>query len=586
LPAAVARVLVDVPAVDRPFDYDATGHDPPLEVGDRVRVGLHGRSVRGWVTSLSDRTEHGELKPIVRRLGLGPPESVVALCEWAAWRWAGPWSRLLATASPARLVTDLPQVPARVALPVVHNQLRVSGLRLVRGGAATLVRVGPCTDPLDLVLGVLHGVDEAQAPGSVVVTTPTTAWADRLAERLRRRGVAAAGPDRWAEARAGFPVVVGARAAALAPVPRLAGAVVLDAHDDAYRQTQTPCWSAVGLLAERCRRDQAALVATSWCPDPSLLALVSRTEAIEHESRMWPRLVVADLRATDPRERLLTAQLAAQAHRALDEPGAGVRVVVVLQRLGGVRLLACRRCGSLAVCEAHGLALHDVGDGLGCAQGCTGHPRVCVACGAPALRAVREGISSLTTRVAALLGVDAVEVSAATAEIPEGARVVVGTEAVLSRVRRAELVCFADLDDYLCAPRAHGGLEALRAIGLAGRLVGARGGAEPGHVLVQTRQPDHAAVVAAVRGDPGALVASEQEVAAALSLPPHVAVAALRGQGAASLAASLLAHGVGVTEDRGAFLAVAASHRELCDALAAVPRPTASVRVEVDPPGT
>jgi hypothetical protein len=41
-----------------------------------------------------------------------------------------------------------------------------------------------------------------------------------------------------------------------------------------------------------------------------------------------------------------------------------------------------------------------------------------------------------------------------------------------------------------------------------------------------------------------------------------------------------------VSEDAGAFLAVADSHRALCDALAAVPRGTSPVRVEVDPPGT
>jgi primosomal protein N' (replication factor Y) (superfamily II helicase) len=585
LPPAVARVLPDLAALDRAFDYDATEEEPPLAVGDRVRVALHGRSVRGWVVALAAGTQHGELKRVARRLGLGPPAPVVALCEWAAWRWAGPWSKLLATASPARIVTDTPAVPGEAELPEVHNQLRVTGLRLVRDRAATLVRLGPCTDPLDLVLGVLHGVRSSGATGSVVVTTPTTAWAERLAERLRRRGVAAAGPERWAEARAGFPVVVGARAAALAPVPELAAAVVLDAHDDAYRQTQAPCWSAVGLLAERCRREQAALVATSWCPDPTLLALVARTEPTEHESRMWPRLVVADLRSADPRERTLTSQLAVQAHRALDEPGDGVRVVVVLQRLGGVRLLACRSCGSLAVCEPHARALHDVGEGLGCDLGCQRHPRVCVACGAGSLHAVREGITSLTTRVAALLGVDAAEVSAASVELPDGARVVVGTEAVLTRVRRAPLVCFADLDDYLGAPRAHGSLAALRAIGLAGRLVGARGSAAPGHVLVQTRQPDHLAVTAAVRGDPAALVADERRVAAALSLPPHVAVAALSGPGAPALATTLSALGVTVTEERKTYLAVASSHRVLCDALAAAGRGNDNVRVEVDPPG-
>lgn len=580
----VARVLPDLPAVDRAFDYDASDVTPPLVVGDRVRVVLHGRSVRGWVLALADGTEHGALRPIARRLGAGPPASVVELTKWASWRWAGPQSKLLATASPPRVVAELPRLGAPGPLPEVHNQLRVTGLRLVRDRGATLVRVGPCTDPIDLVVGVLHGVASSGMRGSVVITTPTTGWAERLCDRLRRRGVAAAGPDGWAEARAGMPVVVGARAAAFAPVPQLAAAIVLDAHDGAYRQTQTPCWSAVGVLAERCRREQAALVATSWCPDPTLAALVARTEPAEHESRMWPRIVVADLRATDPRERLLTSQLAAQAHRALDEPGTGVRVVVVLQRLGGARLLACRSCGSLAVCEAHGRALHDTADGLGCDLGCTGQPRVCVACGAGTLHAVREGITSLTAKVAALLGVEAVEVSAATARVPEDARVVVGTEAVLTRVRRASLVCFADLDDYLSAPRAHGALDALRAVGLAGRLVGARGASSPGHVLVQTRQPEHLAVVAAVRGDPTAIVEHEAELARALALPPFVAMAALRGRGAAASADSLRARGVTVTEDRGTFLCVAGSHRELCDALSGLDRGTEPLRVEVDPP--
>jgi primosomal protein N' (replication factor Y) (superfamily II helicase) len=583
LSPAVAHVLPDVPAVDRVFDYDAREADPPVAVGDRVRVALHGRSVRGWVVGTADRTDHADLLPLARRLGMGPPEGVVELCRWAAWRWAGPWSRLLATASPPRVVDALPAVPAR-SLPEVHNQLRVSGLRLVRDRRATLVRVGPCTDPLDLVLGVLHGVAATGAAGSVVVTTPTTGWAERLAGRLQRRGVGAVGPDHWAEARAGVPVLVGARAAALAPLPRLAAAVVLDAHDDAYRQTQAPCWSAVDLLAERCRRDGASLVATTWCPDPTLCAL-GPTEVLEHESRLWPRLVVADLREADPRERLVTSTLAQQAHRALDDDGAEARVVVVLQRLGGVRLYACRACGSLAVCEPHGAALVEGADGLACAEGCTSHPKVCVACGAARLAAVREGVSTLTTRVAALLGVEAVEVSAATTEVPDHARVLVGTEAVLTRVRRASLVCFADLDDYLCAPRAHAALGALRAIGLAGRLVGARGATAPGHVLVQTRQPENRAVVAAVRGDPAEIVAHEAEVARALSLPPHVALCALRGPGAAELAATLAADGVDVRADGERLLAVAPTHRELCDALAAAPRPSAAVRVEVDPPG-
>jgi primosomal protein N' (replication factor Y) len=581
---AVARVLPDVRALDRPFDYDVTGLEPPLSIGDRVRVPLHGRTVRGWVLGVdAAAAEPHELKPIARRLGVGPPEQVVDLCRWAAWRWAGPWCKLLATASPERVVTELP-TPPRSATPEVHNQARVFGARLVRHRTASLVRLGPCTDPIDLVLGVVRGLDDAATPGSLLVLTPTTGWAERLAERLRRRGVAAAGPDRWAEARAGFRVVVGARAAALAPVGTLAAALVLDAHDGAYRQTQTPCWNAIDVLAERCRRAGASLVATSWCQSPSIGALFGTVEEVEHESRWWPRLVVADLRESDPRERTLTSSFASAAHRALDEHGEGPKVVVVLQRLGGVRLLACVACGSLAVCEPHGVALHEEGGALGCARGCAAHPRVCVTCGHGPLRAVREGITSLTKRVSALLQTEAFEVSAATTTIEPSARVLVGTEAVLTRVRGARLVCFADVDDYLGAPRAHSSLDALRAIGMAGRLVGARGSDAPGHVLVQTRQPDHPVVDAAVRGDPTGVIASEAELARALSLPPNVATCSLRGEGAGALAATLAAAHLDVREDRDRFVVVAVNHEVLCDALAKAGRPDAPVRVEVDPP--
>lgn len=579
--ARIADVLPDLPALDRPYRYDAS-HLERVGLGDRVRVPLHGRSVRGWVVGLAEGEPVG-LKPVTRWLGLGVTPEVLELTAWASWRWAGARCKLLATASPERVVADLPTAPERAPLPEVHAADRVEGRRFVRHGRVTLLRVGPCTDPMGLVLGVLAGLRDERRTGALVVLAPTIGRAERLAGRLRARGVVAAGPGRWAEARAGFEVVVGTRAAALAPLESLGAAIVLDAHDGAYRQTQAPCWHAVGVLAERCGRAGAALVATSWCPDPVLVATAQDHDALEHEQRFWPRLVVADLASADPRERPLSSAFAAAAHRALDEPGEGAKVVVVLQRLGGVRLLACTACGALAVCEAHGAPLREHDGALGCARGCTGHPKVCVTCGRGPLRSVREGVGALTRRVADLLGTEAVEVSAGTAD-PEGpARVLVGTEAVLTRVRHARLVCFADLDDYLCAPRRHAGLDALRAIGLAGRLVGARGADAPGHVLVQTRQPHHRAVEAAVSGSPAALLDDEVALAAELSLPPNVAECALHGQGAPAMAAALRAAGLEVHGEGEGFVVVAPTHAVLCDALGRVERPGVPVRVEVDP---
>jgi primosomal protein N' (replication factor Y) len=85
-------VQPDVPAVTRAFDYAVPDELAPLvTVGTIVRVPLHGRRVRGWV--LADHVESevapAQLRPLQKVVSAGPPPDVVALCEWAAWRWAG-----------------------------------------------------------------------------------------------------------------------------------------------------------------------------------------------------------------------------------------------------------------------------------------------------------------------------------------------------------------------------------------------------------------------------------------------------------------------------------------------------------------
>ncbi len=65
----------------------------------------------------------------------------------------------------------------------------------------------------------------------------------------------------------------------------------------------------------------------------------------------------------------------------------------------------------------------------------------------------------------------------------------VGTEAALHRVDRADVVAFLDIDQHLLAPRFGAGEEALALLARAARLVGGRDGG--GRLLVQTRVPDH-----------------------------------------------------------------------------------------------
>jgi len=170
-------------------------------------------------------------------------------------------------------------------------------------------------------------------------------------------------------------------------------------------------------------------------------------------------------------------------------------------------------------------------------------------------------------------------VTAETGPLP-AASVLVGTEAVLHRVRAAEAVVFLDFDQELLAPRYRAAEEALALLARASRLVGGRG--RDGRVLVQTRAPQHEALVAAVNADPGRLAVSEAGMRQALRLPPAVAMALVSGESAKEYVAGLT--GVEVLgPDGDRWLVKAQDHDALSAALSAVPRPPGRLRVEVDP---
>lgn len=531
----IVRVVPDVPAVSRRrFDYSVPERWwDGLTVGSRVRVPFHGRRVGGWVAELGSEPPPGvEVRDVTGLSGHGPPASVMALAEWAAWRWAMPVSSLLRTASPDRVVSRLPEPP-------------VARLAGSRGGqpppGTTLRREPPARDLLPLVLDAVAG-----SRGQVLVLAPSVGWAGRLAERLRRRGVDVAAD--WAQAAAGWPVVVGSRRAAWSPVRRLDAVVVLDAHDQRDR------YDATLVAAERAARDGAPCLLVSPCPTASLVAGFGPTvtPGRDVERSGWPVVLVADRRGADPRSGLLSEELVGLARRVL--PG---RLVCVLNRTGRAKLLACAACGELARCANCGRPVELGPDALTC-PGCRAtRPVVCAACGATRLKVLRQGVSRVREELEALLGVGVGEVTATGPEVPP-TPVLVGTTAVLHRVRRAAAVAFLDFDQHLLAPRFGAGEEALALLGRAARLTGGR---PAGVVLVQTRLPDHEVVRAAALGDPGLF--TELELRRELRLPPFAALATVRGPERPDLG------DVEVSPLRdGRWLVRAPDHRVLCDALA------------------
>ena len=589
--------MPDVPAASRRrFDYSVPERwRAEIRPGTRIRVPFHGRRVGAWVVEIGVTPPRGvEVRDLTGVSGWGPPPEVIELAEWGAWRWAMPVATLLRTASPERNVWALPAPPSPTGPSGSPPRARP-----LRAGV-TLRRLPPAQDLLPIVLEVIAAVQPSGSrsarptgppgPGragrSVLVLVPSTGWADRLAARLRARGIEVAAS--WAEAAAGWPVVVGSRAAAWAPVPALGAAVVLDAHDYHDR------YDAADVLVERAERAGAPCVLVSPCPTAVQRVRYGPPEVPERSAERsgWPAVRVVDRRGADPRTGLFSEELVDLARRVLD---AGGRLVCVLNRTGRARLLACATCGALALCTVCGRAVESVDDVLRCRACGAERPIVCGECGSVRTKVLRVGVARAREELEALLGVPVGEVSGRprapdrAASVPD-VPVLIGTEAVLHRTRRAAAVAFLDFDQHLLAPRLAAGEHALALIVRAGRLVGGRGGAvrsslRPGSggprgsgvsgvVMVQTRLPTHDVLRAAVAGDPGAF--TELQLRKELRLPPFSALATVKAD-----TVPVLGHeGVEVSAlGAGRWLVRAPDHRTLCDAVAPL---HGGVRVDPD----
>jgi primosomal protein N' len=563
--ARAVRVVTEVAAVDRPFDYCVDDDLSFAAPGDRVRVDFHGRSVRAWIVGHGDESE--DLKSVKKWLGLGPPLQELDLLRWAGERWYSPWARFLQAASPTRVIRTVPAAPIAAALGRDYPSTFEPGV----------VQLAPTTDPLPLVLHAYQATREAA--GSLLVLVPTEGWALRLRGRLEQRGCAvASGAEQWDRMRAGWPVVVGARGTALAPTPHVAGAVIVDADDESFRSSATPTWDAVALLRERCRREGAPLWCTSMIPSPSLLDRAGYQREPDLVAG-WPQIHAVDRRSRDPHEGVLSEVAMRAARQALDSDEA-VAVVVILQRLGAGRLLACASCGELARCAQCHQAEEEVGDQVACAERHEVRARFCRHCGATKLRGVRSGVTTLARDVAAQLNQPVSEITASTDRSVELARVVVGTEAVWQHVRRAGVVVFADFDQYLLAPRESARRRAIGAVGRAGRLVGSRREGR-GSVILQTRRGEDAVLGALETADFSRIVDEDVRTAALLGLAPYAASAHVSGTGAAAFVAGLDVERVSVVESREGYSLRASDSATLSDVLRSAPRPPEKFRVAV-----
>ena len=570
--SAVATVVPNVTGLDKLFDYSI----PPelsahVRVGTIVRVELHGRRIGGWVSSISNESIDGRsiesLKPIAKVTGHGPAPELFELAEWASVRWAARRLRpFLVAASPGRSVVALP-TDRRTGMQPAPVSPATTGLLAAGGG---VLRLAPRVDVMPTLLA-------AAGCGPTLVVAPERDVVALLATRLRRAGLSVAiVPDDWALAAGGVDVVIGTRSAAWAPCRDLAAAVLLDEHDEAHQEERTPTWHAREVLVERCRRVGVPFVLVS--PAPTLVAVVEYAgNGVVHppparERAGWSTVTVVGRTEEDPWKRSLVTSELIERIRNPD-----LTVVCVSNITGRARVLACRTCRSLIRCETCDAAVGLGDDGrLSCRRCSTTRPAVCQSCGASRFANLRPGVTRLREELQAAAARPVVSVTGADVGPPSRAGVYVGTEAVLHRIRSADVVAFLEFDSEMLAPRFRASEQAMALIVRASRIAP--------EVLIQTFTPDHEVLAAARAGDPAAVLAGERVRRESLGLPPFGALGVVYGSGASDLVSQLPddIHIGGDGADR--FLVRATGWTALGLALNAVERPPGSrVRVEIDP---
>jgi len=528
--ARFCRVAVDSPvwALDRPFDYEIPARFiGRVAVGSVVRVPLHGRRVRAFVTELVDAPEVATTKPLSALVSEQPlyTSDEIAVARTIARRYLATVGQVLHHGVPGRYSAPKDSDPPVRGAPVASD--RPPWLEEERGPweeprhEALLVAPSPAAEEEAVSYAA------TRVRGGVLVVAPHPARVEEMARALG--GVALHGDSRpgqraaaWAAAREGAArVVCVSRAGILAPVPDLALVWVCGAHERTLKEERTPRLHA--LRAARMRADQAgaAFVASSPAPPLELWADPGvRHLQVARSAYRTVRPEVVGLRSDPVTPRLLDTVRSAIA--------SGRDALVVITRRGSALRVRCRDCGWYPRCPDCRVGLVVMSDRLRC-RGCGRDQRIpdrCASCQGERLDAAGWGSDRLADSLGSHdLGAPVLKVDADTALPKKRPRpaVVVGTFAAVGAVRSADLgaVVAADLDqllgrpDFRAAERTLGALE-----GLAG-LVG-----PGGRMLVQTREAEHHAVQAFTRRSYRHFAERELPLREQAAYPPYGVVVA------------------------------------------------------------
>lgn len=335
-------------------------------------------------------------------------------------------------------------------------------------------------------------------------------------------------------------VAIGARSAIFAPVPDLGIIIVDESHESSYKQENTPRYHARDLAVVRA--SQAGIPCVLGSATPSLESLENacngRYQLLSLPERVSGRslatIEIVD-RRNDRSMALLSERLVQEIGRTIDR---GEQVLLFLNRRGFSRNIHCPQCGFVLRCGDCdiGLTYHKISDRSLCHYCGSVHPlpRECPDCSFTGIRQQRPGTERLEETLYSLFRgttIDRLDRDTATSssrmekilrKFREGeTRILIGTQMIAKGhdIPGVTLVGVIDADLALSVPDFR---AAERTAQLLCQVSGRAGrGDLPGRVLIQTRQPEHYAIAAAMEQDLEGLREQEESTRRLLSYPPY-----------------------------------------------------------------
>lgn len=321
-----------------------------------------------------------------------------------------------------------------------------------------------------------------------------------------------------AVARGEIRVVVGPRSALFAPVADLGVIVVDEEHESSYKQDERPRYHARDLALVRGREAGAVVMLGSATPDLGSWSRAGegRHELAELPDRLggeMPRIDLVDLRGQTVQDGFSETLLEAIGETVT----AGRQVILYHNRRGFARQLQCRDCGEVVMCPHCdiGLTVHLRPRRLLCHYCGYQHevPSGCPQCQSPAFLQAGGGTerselvlqASLPQARILRLDHDTTRTRGSHARILAGfaageADILVGTQMVAKghHFPGVALVGVLAADDGLSLPDYR---ASERAFQLLTQVAGRSGRRGAGRVLLQTWQPEHPVILAAVDHD-------------------------------------------------------------------------------------